>query len=127
MGHSRGVMTFMRLVMLAVTESDPTLEGLPPLPVALVMAAPFKQWNATARVAPAVTDPAGGPSWELSRDAWFAMVVLDPPEGGIELTTVTATGPPPDPEQIALAVGCWYWETAMRSACRTELVTASRK
>src|SRR5258708_20633582 len=111
--------------MLAVTESDPALDGPPPLLVALVTAAPFRQWNVTLRVAPASTEPAAVPLLELSSAAWLAIVAMAPPEGGIADTTVTATGPLPLPEQTLFAVVCSYEETAMRSAWRTELVTAS--
>src|SRR5450759_2306191 len=120
-------MTDMRFVMLAVIESDPALEGPAPFPVALVTATPFKQWNVTVKVAPAITDPAGVPLLELSSAAWLAMVVMALPDGGIADTTVTATGPPPVPAHTLLAVFCWYDDTAMRRACRTALVTASRK
>ena len=48
----------------------------------------------TLSVAPAITEPAGVPSFELSSAAWFAMVTIDPPDGGIAEVTVTATGPP---------------------------------
>ena len=119
-------MTDMRLVMLAVTESDPVSEGPAPLLVAFVMAAPFKQWNVTLKVAPARTDPAGVPLLELSSAAWLAIVMMAPPDGGIADTTVTATGPLPVPAQMLFAVVCWYEDTAMRRAWRTELVTASR-
>src|SRR6266849_3269985 len=112
--------------MLAVMASDPALEGPLPLLVALVTAAPFKQWNVTLKVAPAITDPAGVPLLELSSAAWLAIVVMAPPAGGIADTTVTATGPLPVPAHMLFAVACWYEDTAMRRACRTELVTASR-
>src|SRR5258706_11971253 len=99
-------MTDMRFVMLAVTESDPAFEGPPPLLVALVMAAPFRQWNVTLNVATASTDPAGVPLLELSSAAWLAIVAMAPPDGGIAETTVTATGPLPVPAQILFAVVC---------------------
>ncbi len=105
-GHNSGVMTDMRCVTLAVTESDPGLDGPCPLLVALVTAAPFRQWNVTLKVAPAMTELAGVPLLELSSAAWFAMVVMAPPEGGIADTTVTATGPPPVPAQMLFAVLC---------------------
>ena len=125
-GHSKGVMTDMRSVMLAVTESDPASDGPPPLLVALVTAAPFKQWKVTLNVAPASTDPAGVPLLELSSAAWLATVMMAPLAGGIAETTVTATGPLPVSAQMLFAVLCWYEETAIRRAWRTELVTASR-
>ena len=80
----------------------------------------------TLRVEPASTEPDGVPSFELSSDAWLAMVTICPPEGGIADVTVTASGPPLVPPHTLSAVPCWYDETAMRSAWRTELVTASR-
>src|SRR5450756_2171727 len=99
-------MTDMRSVMVAVTESDPGLDGPSPLLVALVIAAPFKQWNVMVKVAPAMTDPAGVPLFELSSAAWLAMVVMAPPDGGIADTTVTVIGPPPVPAQMLFAVLC---------------------
>src|SRR6266851_3802727 len=112
--------------MLAVMESEPALEGPLPLLVALVTAAPFRQWTVTVKVAPAITDPAGVPLFELSSAAWLAIVAMAPPDGGIADTTVTARGPPPVPAHMLFAVVCWYEDTAMRKACRTELATASR-
>jgi hypothetical protein len=100
------VITDMRLVMLAVTESDPGSEGPPPLLVAFVTAAPFKQWKVTLNVAPASTDPAGVPLFELSSAAWLAIVAMAPPAGGIADTSVTATGPLPVPAQMLFAVVC---------------------
>ena len=105
-GQSRGVMTFIRCVMVAVMVSDPAFVGACPLLVALVIAAPFRQWKVIIKVAPASTDPAGVPLLELSRAAWFAMVTMGPPEGGIADVTVTARGPPPVPEQMLFAVLC---------------------
>jgi len=115
-------MTDIRFVMDAVIESEPGSAGPLALPVALVIAAPLRQWKVMVSVAPAMTDPAGVPSLELSSAAWLAIVAMAPPAGGIGEVTVTASGP----LQIASAVLCWYLETAMRSDCRTELVTASR-
>lgn len=105
-GQSSGVMTDTRLVMVAVIESEPGFVGPAPLPVALVMPALFKQWNVTLMVAPAIVDPEGVPSLELSRAAWLAMVAMGPPAGGIEETTVTAVGPPPVPAHTRSAVAC---------------------
>src|SRR5258708_14710686 len=112
--------------MLAVMESEPALEGPLPLLVAFVTAAPFRQWNVTVRVAPAITDPAGVPLFELSSAAWLAIVAMAPPDGGIADTPLTAPGPLPAPSPMVFAVVCWYEDTAIRNACRTELVTASR-
>jgi len=80
----------------------------------------------TVKVAPARTDPAAVPSFELSSAAWLAMVPMTPPDGGSGEVTETARGPPPVPAQTLSAVVCWEEDTAMRSACRTEFVTASR-
>jgi hypothetical protein len=113
-------------VIDAVIESDPGLEGGPLFPVALVIPAPLRQWNVSEIVAPAITDPAAVPSFELSSAAWLAIVDIEPPAGGSGELTVIATGPPLVPAQTASAVECWYCETAMRRAWRAELVTASR-
>src|SRR5712692_398700 len=125
-GQRRGVMIFMVLVRLAVTESDPASWGPLPLAVTLVMAAPLRQWNVIESVEPAITEPAGVPSFELSSAAWLAMVTMGPPDGGMGELTVTANGPLPVAAQTLSAVECWSGETATRSACRTELPTASR-
>src|SRR5260370_19694334 len=109
--------------MVAVTEPDPALDGPPPLLVALVTAAPFRQWNVTLRVAPASTDPAAVPLLELSSAAWLAIVAMAPPEGGIADTTVTATGPLPLPAQTLFALVCCYDATAMSRTWRHALVT----
>ena len=126
MGHNNGVTTLMGWVMVAVIESEPGSEGPLPLPVALVIATPFRQWKVTVSVAPAIAEPAGVPSLELSSAAWLAIVTTCPPDGGTAEVTVIATGPPLVLAHTALAVVCWYEDTAMRSDWRTELVTASR-
>src|ERR1700686_4908573 len=108
--------------MVAVTESDPGSDGPLPFPFSLVITSPPRQWNVTLRVAPERTVPAAVPSFELSSAAWFAIVTIEPPAGGMGEVTVLATGPPLVLEQTVLAVGCWYWDTAIRSAWRTELV-----
>ncbi len=107
MGHNSGVMTDMGSVIEAVMESEPGSDGPRPLVVALVMAAPFKQWKVTLSVAPAITEPAGVPSFELSSEAWFAMVAIGPPPGGTAEVTVTAIGPLPVPAHTPSAALCW--------------------
>jgi hypothetical protein len=87
-----------------------------PLVVALVTAAPFKQWNVTLNVAPEIDEPAGAPVLELSSAAKFAIVARLPPLGGIGEVVVTATGPPEVLAQMVFAVDCWDAETATRSA-----------
>ena len=106
MGHSTGVTIDICLVIRAVIESEPGLDGALLLAVAFVIAAPFRQWNVTESVAPAITEPASVPSFELSSAAWFAMVAIAPPEGGTAEVTVTATGPPPVPAHTLSAVEC---------------------
>ena len=87
-----------------------------PLVVALVTAAPFKQWNVTLKVAPEIDEPAGAPVLELSRAASFAIVARLPPLGGTGDVTVTASGPAEVLAHIVFAVDCWDAETATRSA-----------
>ncbi len=105
-GHNSGVTTDIGCVMVAVMESEPGSVGPLPFDVTLVTAAPFKQWKVTLTVAPAMTEPAGVPSFELSSAAWFAMVAIGPPAGGTDDATVTATGPLPVPAQTLSAVLC---------------------
>lgn len=99
-------MTDICLVIVAVMESEPGSAGPCPLPVALVMATPSRQWKVTAMVAPARTVPAGVPSFELSGAAWLAMVTIWPPEGGNADVTVTASGPPLVDPHTPSAVAC---------------------
>ena len=124
-GQSRGVMTLRRYVTLTVTESDPGSSGPAPLLVALVMTLPARQWKVTLMVPPLITEPAAVPLLELSSDAMLTIDAIGLPPGGIAVVTVTAEGPPA-PAQTASAVACCVGETAMRSAWRAELVTASR-
>ena len=124
-GQSSGVMTFRRYVTLTVTESEPGSSGPAPLLVALVMTLPARQWNVTLMVPPLITEPAAVPLLELSSDAMLTIDAIGLPPGGIAVVTVTAEGPPA-PAQTASAVECCAGETAMRSAWRAELVTASR-
>ncbi len=105
-GHRKGVMTGMGLMMVAVIESEPGSDGPLPFPVAFVIAAPFKQWNVMLIDAPAIAEPAGVPSFELSSAAWLAMVTIEPPDGGMADVTTTATGPPLVPAQTESAVLC---------------------
>src|SRR5437773_4175998 len=111
--------------MLTVTESEPAFSGPAPLLVALVTATPARQWKVTRTVAPLITDPAAAPLLELSSAALLVMVAIDAEPAGMEDVTVTAVAPPV-PAQTASAVVCCAGETATRSACRVELVTASR-
>ena len=127
-GHSRGVITGKRCVIVTVTESEPGDEGPAPFAVALVTPAPLMRWKVTLKVAPETTEPDGVPLLELSSAAWFATVATElPPAAGSAVVTVTAVGPLPVPAHTLLAVLCWYEDTAMRSAWRAEFVTDSRK
>jgi len=56
----------------------------------------------------------------------LAIVPIVPPDGGSGDDTETAIGPPLVDAHTLSAVPCWYEDTAMRSAWRTEFVTASR-
>jgi hypothetical protein len=105
-GEMKGVRTLRVKLILTVTESEPGSVGPFPLDVALVMAAPFKQWKVTLKVAPEIEEPAGDPVLELSRAAELAMVAMGPPLGGIGEVTVVATGPPAVLEHAVLAVLC---------------------
>src|SRR3979409_1679268 len=110
--------------MLTVTESEPGSNGPPPLLVLLVTAAPAMQWNVTLMVAPLITEPDGAPLFELSSAALLTIVAMDTPPGMPELTVTAVAAPVP--AQMASVFACWVGDTAMRSACRVELVTASR-
>src|SRR5260370_8943079 len=123
-GQSSGVMIFMVLVRLAVTESEPGSNGPPPLAVALVTAEPLRQWNVIDSVDPASTEPAGGPLLELSSAASLAMVEMGPPARGLGELTVTASAPLLVPAQTLSALACWAGDTATRVAYLTGLATA---
>jgi len=118
-------MTAKLYVIFTATESEPGSSGPAPLLVAFVTAAPARQWKVTLTVAPVITEPDGAPLLELSNDALFAIVAIALAPAGMEAVTVTAAGPP-TPAQTASAVACCAGETATRSACRVEFVTASR-
>ena len=70
------------------------------------------------------TRPAAVPLLERSRDALLAMEAIELPPSGMAVVTVSADGPPA-PAQTASPVARCEGDTAMRSAWRAELVTAS--